>query len=77
MTTPTTLLRLVTPGISYLFGIIGWKAQVGDSGGKIEVSLTHPTHPPQSRTFPYPVTNTDLSTPLLEWRDQLQEEYPK
>lgn len=63
-------MKLLLPGIDALFGALGWKARLTDTDGLLVVSIKKGTDV-QSRTYPYPQTNEELSTPLRAWRDEL------
>ncbi len=63
-------MKLLLPGVSELFGALGYKAHLYDTDGLLVVRLTKGADV-QSRTYPYPQTNLELSEPLRAWRDEL------
>lgn len=61
----------VRPGIVALFGRKGYAASVtAEAGGKLKISLARGDFR-ETRSFPVPSTNKELSPLLLQWVEEL------
>lgn len=63
-------MKLLLPGISAMFADLGYSVNLYDTKGLLVIRLTK-GETVESRTYPYPQTNLELSEPLRAWRDEL------
>lgn len=68
-----TIIDQLRPGIALMFERLGWKVEVVQLGGEVRVDLRRGDLL-ETRNFPMPKANSDLSEALLAWRDELQGE---
>jgi hypothetical protein len=64
------LPRLI-PGIIDIFESAGFDASVTEVDFQLSITVNVEGKPAETRLFPYPTVNRDLSIPLLAWRAQL------
>lgn len=64
---------LIRPGIVAMFKVKGYTAVVREeiNSFSIQVRLTGPNGYDETRSFEPPTINSDISTPLKAWRDEL------
>lgn len=60
------LIRL-TPGIAAIFTDAGYSVNVTEVSDQLSVTVAKDAYT-ETRTFPYPSVNRDLSLPLLAWK---------
>jgi antitoxin (DNA-binding transcriptional repressor) of toxin-antitoxin stability system len=71
-----TIIDQLRPGIHLTFERLGYKVEVAQARGQVEVTLTKDGET-EVRLFPMPSKNRDISAPLLLWRDEKKEEQEK
>lgn len=61
-------LPRLTPGIAKIFADTDYIVNVTEVDDQLSVTLTKGVEFTETRQFPYPATNRDLSIPLQAWK---------
>lgn len=56
----------LTPGIAKIFNAAGFQTNVTEVNDQLSITVSRNTYT-ETRSFPYPAVNSDLSIPLQAW----------